>query len=110
MVFFGWVLFYFTDFTQGWVVLKGLFCLNGNPFLSFEGQNLVLNNLFFLIVAAIACTPLPRLLYHRITSSTNGAAIALGTVMEYALPVAGLLFSISSLVGNAYNPFLYYQF
>ena len=26
------------------------------------------------------------------------------------LPVAGLLFSISSLVGNAYNPFLYYQF
>ena len=30
--------------------------------------------------------------------------------MEYALPVAGLLFSISSLVGNAYNPFLYYQF
>ena len=29
---------------------------------------------------------------------------------EYALPVAGLLFSISSLVGNAYNPFLYYQF
>ena len=110
VVFFGWVLFYFTDFTQGCVVLKGLFCLNGNPFLSFEGQNLVLNNLFFLIVAAIACTPLPRLLYHRITSSTNGAAIALGTVMEYALPVAGLLFSISSLVGNAYNPFLYYQF
>ena len=49
----------------------------------------MLNNLFFLIVAAIACTPLPRLLYHRITSSTNGAAIALGTVMEYALPVAG---------------------
>ena len=110
VVFFGWVLFYFTDFTQGSVVLKGLFCLNGNPFLSFEGQNLVLNNLFFLIVAAIACTPLPRLLYHRVTSSTNGAAIALGTVMEYALPVAGLLFSISSLVGNAYNPFLYYQF
>ena len=110
VVFFGWVLFYFTDFTQGWVVLKGLFCLNGNPFLSFEGQNLALNNLFFLLVAAIACTPLPRMLYHRVTSSTNGAAIALGTVLEYALPVAGLLFSISSLVGNAYNPFLYYQF
>ena len=78
--------------------------------LSPEGQNLVLNTLLFPIVPAIPCPPLPRLLYHRITSSTNGAAIALGTVMEYALPVAGLLFSISSLVGNAYNPFLYYQF
>ena len=37
VVFFGWVLFYFTDFTQGWVVLKGLFCLNGNPFPQLRG-------------------------------------------------------------------------
>ena len=110
VVFFGWVLFYFTDFTQGWVVLKGLFCLNGNPLVNFEGQNLFLNYLFFLIVAVIACTPLPRILYHRVCSSTNGAAIALGTVLEYLLPVAGLLFSISYLVGDSYNPFLYLQF
>ena len=39
-----------------------------------------------------------------------GAAIALGTVLEYALPVAGLVFSISYLVGDSYNPFLYLQF
>ena len=110
VVFFGWVLFYFTDFTQGWVVLKGLFCLNGNPLVNFEGQNLFLNYLFFQIVAVIACTPLPRILYHRVCSSTNGAAIALGTVLEYLLPVAGLLFSISYLVGDSYNPFLYLQF
>ena len=58
------------------MVLKGLFCLNGNPLVNFEGQNLFLNYLFFLIVAVIACTPLPRILYHRVCSSTNGAAIA----------------------------------
>ena len=50
------------------------------------------------------------MLYHRLTSSTNGAAIVLGTVAEYILPVAGLLFSISYLVGDSYNPFLYLQF
>ena len=110
VVFFGWILFYFTDFTQGWVVLKGLFCLNGNPLINFESQNIFLNYLFFLVVAVVACTPLPRMLYHKITSSTNGAAIALGTVLEYALPVAGLVFSISYLVGDSYNPFLYLQF
>jgi alginate O-acetyltransferase complex protein AlgI len=110
VVFFGWVLFYFTDFTQGWVVLKGLFCLNGNPLINFESQNMVLNYLFFLIVAVIACTPLPRLLYHRVCSSTNGGAIALGTVLEWCLPVAALVFSISYLVGDSYNPFLYLQF
>ena len=87
VVFFGWVLFYFTDFTQGWVVIKGMFCLNGNPLTSFESQNIALNYLFFLLVAVLACTPLPRFLYHKVTSSTNGAAIVLGTVLEYALPV-----------------------
>ncbi len=110
VVFFGWVLFYFTDFTQGWAVLKGLFCLNGNPFISFESQNMLLNYLFFLLMAVIACTPLPRLLYHKVTSSFNGGAIVLGTVLEYALPVLALFFSISYLVGDSYNPFLYLQF
>ena len=110
VVFFGWVLFYFTDFTQGIVVLKGLFGLNGNPLINLEGRTMVLNYVFFLAVAVLACTPLPRMLYHKITSSTNGAAIALGTVLEYALPVAGLVFSISYLVGDSYNPFLYLQF
>ena len=110
VVFFGWVLFYFTDFTQGIVVLKGLFGLNGNPLINLEGRTMVLTYVFFLAVAVLACTPLPRMLYHKITSSTNGAAIALGTVLEYALPVAGLVFSISYLVGDSYNPFLYLQF
>lgn len=110
VVFFGWVLFYFTDFTQGIVVLRGMFGLNGNPWINFESQTIALNYVFFLLAAVIACTPLPRILYHKLTSSTNGAAIAAGTVLEYALPVAGLVFSISYLVGDAYNPFLYLQF
>ena len=69
-----------------------------------------LNYLFFLIVAVIACTPVPRLLYHKVTSSFNGGAVVLGTVLEYALPVLALFFSISYLVGDSYNPFLYLQF
>ena len=110
VVFFGWVLFYFTDFTQGIVVLRGMFGLNGNPWINFESQTIALNYVFFLLAAVIACTPLPRILYHKLTSSTNGAAIAAGTVLEYALAVAGLVFSISYLVGDGYNPFLYLQF
>lgn len=110
VVFFGWILFYFRDFTQAIVVVKGLFCLNGNSLASFEANNMLLNYCFFLIIAIIACTPLPRLLYHKVCSSTNRAAIAVGTVLEYALPVAGLLLSISMLVGDSYNPFLYLQF
>ena len=77
-----------------------MFGLNGNPWINFESQTIALNYVFFLLAAVIACTPLPRILYHKLTSSSNGAAIAAGTVLEYALPVAGLVFSISYLVGT----------
>ncbi len=110
VVFFGWILFYFRDFTQAWVVVKGLFCLNGNSFTSFEAGNMLLNYCFFLLVAAIACTPLARGLYHRLCSSRNRAAVVLGSVLDCALPVAGFLLSVSLLVGDSYNPFLYLQF
>lgn len=91
-------------------MVKGLFGLNGNPFLNFESKNILLNYLFFLIVAVVACTPLARGLYHRVCSSTGAVSITVGTVLEWILPVAALLLSISFLVGDAYNPFLYLQF
>ncbi len=110
VVFFGWILFYFEDFTQALIVVKGLFCLNGNSFTSFESVNMVLNYCFFLLVAILACTPLARLLYHRICSSTQKGAVVLGTAMEWILPVLALVLSVSFLVGDAYDPFLYLQF
>lgn len=110
VAFFGWILFYFRDFTQGWVVIKGLFCLNGNTLTNFESTNMLLNYCFFLLVALIACTPLPRMLYHTICTSTQGGAVVLGTFMEWVFPVAALLLSVCCLVGDSYNPFLYLQF
>ncbi len=110
VVFFGWVLFYFRDLSQGWTVLKGLFCLNGNAPISFESRTMLLNYCFLLAAAVIACTPLPRMLYHKICSSQNRAAVLLGTVLEWVLPAAALVFSVSLLVGDSYNPFLYTQF
>ena len=110
VVFFGWILFYFRDFTQAWTVVKGLFCLNGNALLGFEATNQLLNYCFLLLAAVIACTPLFRTLYHRLCSSRDIAVLAGSTLLEWALPVAALLFSVSLLVGDSYNPFLYLQF
>ncbi len=110
VVFFGWVLFYFRDLSLIGTVLKGLFGLNGNPFSSFGSTTLLLNYCFFLAVAILACTPLPRRLYHRLCESPNRAAFALGSVLECVLPLAGVVLSVSLLVGDSYNPFLYLQF
>lgn len=110
IVFFGWILFYFRDFSQAGVVVKGLFCLNGNPFTNFETTNLLLNYCIFLLVAVIACTPLPRMLYHKLCDSTNAVAIVCGTFAEWVFPAAAVLLSVSFLVSDSYNPFLYLQF
>ena len=110
VVFFGWILFYFRDFTQAWVVVKGLFCLNGNALVGFESANLALNYCFLLLIAVIACTPLFRTLYRRLCASRNIVTAAGATVLEWTLPVAALVLSVSLLVGDSYNPFLYLQF
>ncbi len=110
VVFFGWILFYFRDLSLVWAIVKGLFCLNGNPLYSFESYTMLLNYSIFLLTAILACTPLFRRLYQRLCASSNKAAHAVGTVLEAVLPVLAVFLSISFLVGDSYNPFLYLQF
>ena len=108
VVFFGWILFRFEQLGLIGVVLKGLFGLNGNGFSDFETSNLWLNYLFFLIVAIVACTPL----VHKIgewARKARGTAVLYG-VWDVLAPVALLILSTMALVGNSYNPFLYFRF
>ena len=60
VVYFGWILFRFSDFKFIPVVLKGLWGLNGNGFIDFETKALLTSNLFFIVVAIIAVTPLTK--------------------------------------------------
>lgn len=110
VVLFGWILFYFQDLSQMGVVLKGLFGLNGNGFMTYEAKSLLTTNLFFLLIALLACTPYPRKLYHWICERKGSALQGVVGVMECALPVISIFFSICFLVADSYNPFLYLQF
>ena len=112
IVFFGWVLFRFTRMAYVGVVLKGLFGLNHNGFSSYETSAVFKNNLFFLIVAILAVTPLVRNVRMWIEDKAKYSKPMLYTkrVVFVALPAVLLVVSILSLVGNSYNPFLYFQF
>ena len=113
VVFTGWILFHFTDVRLGWTVFLGLFGANGNAGTDFVSVTLLRNNVFLLAVSAIACTPLVK-------TMANGAARRLrrsraGTRLHdfaaYVLfPILLLLLSTASLVGDSYNPFIYFQF
>ena len=105
VVFFGWILFHFTDIRLGWTVVKGLFGLNGNTFFDFSSLTMLQNNHFLLILSAIACTPLLR----RVSDFLAFSSIWEGC-RRSLIPIVLLLLSTCALVGESYNPFLYFQF
>ena len=112
VVFFGWVLFKFERLPLLGTVLSGMFCGNSNVFTNYESGIMFKSNVFLLLVAVIACVPLAKLVkgalnYH---SEKGGASGKFCTVVRVVYPCAMLLLSTAALVGNSYNPFLYFQF
>ncbi|MCD8299854.1 MAG: MBOAT family protein [Clostridiales bacterium] len=112
VVYFGWVIFKFERLTDIGTVFKGMFGLNGNEFTSMAVSLSMRNNIFFLIFAIAASTPLMKLIYKKVQSISqhNRSVFYLINIYDIALPIVLLALSAFALVGNSYNPFLYFQF
>ena len=111
-VFFGWVLFKFTDFTILGTVLKGMFGLNGNPASTYEAASFISGYIFFFIICCVACTPVAKTAKKLMIKfgKTNRPVNIAYRVLDIALPLVLILLASISLVGDSYNPFLYFQF
>ena len=112
LVFFGWILFRYSDMSVMGTVLRGLLCLNGNPFADLTAGAAILNNLFLFPVAMAACTPLVPFLHDKLIAlgRTREGLRPVLRVLSVALPLVLILLSVLSLAGLNYNPFLYTQF
>ena len=112
VVYFGWILFKFTSLSQVGTVLKGMFCLNHNGFFSFESRRFLGSYVLFFALAVLACTPIVKnvaaMLRRR--GRTDARVAAVYNVLEIVLPIVLLAVSVLSLVGDSYNPFLYFRF
>ena len=109
----GWVIFRFTDIRLGLTLCGSLFGVHGNGLSSFTEETVLMNNAFLLIVCVIASTPLPKLLQHRLDTAIAEHKVlrTVWNVVFYSLiPVVLLLLSTAGLVGDSYNPFIYFQF
>ena len=112
IVYFGWILFKFTDFKVLGAALKGVFGNSPAGFTNFETSTSVKTNILFLIICAVACTPIipaiSKYVNKKYDSSPKARAVfAIGTV---ATPIICLLLATIFLVGDSYNPFLYWKF
>ena len=99
--------------TMGAAVVRGMFCGNGNAFTSFTVTAEIKSHMYLLIFCAAAATPVFSYLAKRWERAGEGSALAQKSysVAAYGVaPVLLLLLSTACLVGNSFNPFLYFRF
>ena len=104
----GWVLFKFTDLRMALTVFSGLFGRNGNPLSDFRSVIALKNHCWLLLFCFVASTPVFERILRHPNWEKRSALFRAG--LFGILPVVLLLISTAGLVGNSYNPFLYFKF
>ena len=111
VVYFGWVLFKFENMAELGNVLAGMFGfghMDGNLSTLYT----LLNNIFLLIISIIAVFPIGknlRMAAYRYENKRKKVPTLL-YYLDAVTPVILILLSLLALVGDSYNPFLYFQF
>ena len=108
IVMIGWAIFYYVDLNSLSTFLKALVGLNNNPLYSDTLPITFMSNIAFVVIALIASTPIPKILFHKLNdnSKVNGNLDFVQIIFNVSL----IFCTISLLVGESYNPFLYYRF
>lgn len=112
VIFFGWIIFKYSDLAQLKAVLLGLFGIGSNGFYGMNVKTVLFSNIFFLIFSIVACTNLGKIVKKKVETKaqTNDTISAIYSIFDGIMPVVLLFISVLSLLGNSYNPFLYFQF
>lgn len=113
VVMIGWVIFRFSNLEICWTLSKSLFGLNGNPLTSFSAEIQLQSHSILLVISMLASTPVMRWVKKKIEAYAvvhGRFALAWNVVFYSIIPVILLLLSTANLVGDSYNPFIYFQF
>lgn len=109
----GWVIFRFRKARYLGIAMAKFFMLNWTAsFTAKETRTIFVNNIFFLIVAVIACTDL----YKRVLSGWSRKLTRQGKdrtpvyVFQTVWAALMLILSFFAMAGNSYQPFLYQAF
>lgn len=110
LVLIGWVLFYFTDTSRLFKTLRIMFGLEGNTLWDFHVQLSFLNNVIWILLAVLFCLPIVKTVKHFVSERLSAVNISVLLVFQVPLNIALLILCTAQLVGQSYNPFLYYRF
>lgn len=112
IVYFGWVIFKFENIADLGNVLSGMFGGDGRVFVNLEVKTIFLNNIFFLIIALIAVFPIGKLIRDKLYNigKKNQKVLVFINIVDMLTPTIMLFLAVIALIGDSYNPFLYFQF
>lgn len=108
----GWVFFYHTDITEAFRFIGVMFG-NAYAFNSGEVSLIFRSNIIFIVIAAVASTPLAKNLFAAMKNyfGENQTRVAfLERCFKPVINIFILVLSLAFLVGQSYNPFLYFRF
>lgn len=104
IVIIGWAIFYFTDISALWSFITAAF--GTAPLYDLTAVSALCTNLWLLIICFIAMTPVPRIIFNHLCKTHAKFAL----IAEPVIVFAGLALCFILLVGQTYNPFLYFRF
>lgn len=106
----GWTIFYTTDLGKLGGYFGVMFGLSGNAFSDPQLSITFMNNLFWLVAAVLFCMPITQLV-KRWAQTQRSEGVRAGISIVNAIMNVMLLFVCTAmLVGDSYNPFLYFRF
>lgn len=106
----GWTIFYTTDLGKLGGYFGVMFGLSGNVLSDPQLSITFMNNLFWLVAAVMFCMPITQLV-KRWAQAQRSEGVRAGISIVNAIMNVMLLFVCTAmLVGDSYNPFLYFRF
>lgn len=116
----GWVFFYYTDLSKALEMLGIMFGFSGHSFSDIFIVTKINNSSVVLQAAILCCMPILKFLNEFKESSERrlgsggkvvaGVGGAVTSVISFAVHAALFIVSSIMLVGESYNPFLYFRF
>lgn len=113
LIVFGWVIFYFDDFSRLGEFVKILFGFAGAGGASLLDKNMFFSNLWLIVAAAVFSIPFGRLVrsvYDKACRAESSFPIVLMTLGKICCACFILAASTLLLIGDTTNAFLYTRF
>lgn len=105
----GWMIFYFEDFSAMKTAFAVAFGASNHSLTDPIMNALIVNNIPFIIIAAVACLPISKFIKAGVSKLQKRSALA-EPILNTVFNVVMLLLCVASLAGSTYNPFLYFRF